>query len=141
MRPLIALLLLLGACRTHAPKEAFWIGSAFETLEKHRIAGDEPLKVTPLFENDDHSVSLVQVNGDLKPHRHDRHDEVAIVLEGSGTFTIEGTSRELKPGDVVTIPRGAVHSFVNKGPGATAVVSIFSPKFDGKDRVFVDARP
>ncbi len=138
MRLLPLALMTLAACAAAAPPNASFIGNAFEVLQNNPIKPDELIKVTPLHENADHTVSLVQVNGELRPHRHDAHDEIAFVLEGTGTFTLDGVARELKPGDVQVIPRGAVHSFVNKGPGATAVVSVFTPKFDGRDRIFID---
>jgi mannose-6-phosphate isomerase-like protein (cupin superfamily) len=43
-----------------------------------------------------------------QPHRD---DEVYVVLEGSGTLDVEGTSVELREGHAVFVPAGAEHRF------------------------------
>jgi quercetin dioxygenase-like cupin family protein len=112
------------------------MGNVREAMEKNPLGKDEKLKVFPLFENADHTVNLIQVRGGAVPwHYHADHDELVVVLEGAGTFTIDGQAREVKAGDVQVIPRGAVHSFAHAGGAMTAVVSIFSPRFDPKDRI------
>ena len=136
---MIKLALLLLSCTSHpkqaAPGEAF-MGNALEVLEAYRIPPEESLRVTLLHQNADHTVNLVQVNNRVKPHYHETHDEVAYILEGGGLFSLKDVQREVKPGDFQIIPRGAVHSFENAGPGPSAVLSFFSPKFDGEDRIF-----
>ena len=42
---------------------------------------------------------------------HD-HDEVYIVLEGSGVLKVEGENVELRQGHAVFVPAGAEHRFV-----------------------------
>jgi len=46
-------------------------------------------------------------------HSHDSFDETNYGLVGVTTFTVDGERRELHPGKVVFIPRGAVHAFEN----------------------------
>src|SRR3954463_7520775 len=48
-------------------------------------------------------------------HSHDGFDETNYGLTGVTTFTVDGQRRELHPGEVVFIPRGAVHAFTNRG--------------------------
>jgi mannose-6-phosphate isomerase-like protein (cupin superfamily) len=43
-----------------------------------------------------------------QPHRD---DELYVVLEGSGTLDVEGTSVELREGHAVFVPAGAEHRF------------------------------
>ncbi|HYY64179.1 MAG TPA: cupin domain-containing protein [Gaiellaceae bacterium] len=49
-----------------------------------------------------------------EPDRQQPHedDEVYVVLEGSGTLKVEGTSVELREGHAVFVPAGAEHRFV-----------------------------
>ena len=42
---------------------------------------------------------------------HD-HDEVYVVLEGSGMLEVEGEKVELRQGHAVFVPAGAEHCFV-----------------------------
>jgi mannose-6-phosphate isomerase-like protein (cupin superfamily) len=54
--------------------------------------------------------------GDAIPlHRHP-FDELFIVHEGRGTYTVGEATVEAGPGDVVLIPAGVAHRFVNTGP-------------------------
>ncbi|HRI72313.1 MAG TPA: cupin domain-containing protein, partial [Polyangium sp.] len=124
-----------------AAKTDSFMGNVREALQKNAIGAEEKTKLLPLFENADHTVNLIQTRGAVPPHHHVEHDELVMVLEGKGTFTIEGQNREVSAGDILIIPRGAVHSYVHQGDGISAVVSVFSPKFDPKDRIMVEKKP
>ena len=73
------------------------------------------------------SIALVELGpAALVPeHRHE-HEQLGIVIEGSMTFTIEGTSRELGPGGTWRIPSNAIHHAV-AGPEGAVVLDVFSP--------------
>jgi mannose-6-phosphate isomerase-like protein (cupin superfamily) len=49
-------------------------------------------------------------------HRHP-HAEIFVLHDGQGRFEIEGTHFDAEPGDVVIVPPGVWHSFVNTGNG------------------------
>ena len=58
-------------------------------------------------------------------HSHDGYEETIYGLVGSLTRTVEGRSIETGPGEVLCIPRGAVHRFENlHGEDAKALVVI-----------------
>ncbi len=124
-----------------AGKADSFLGNVREALQKNPIGADEKTKLVPLFENADHTVNLIQTRGTIPAHHHVEHDEMVMVLEGKGTFTMEGQNREITAGDILIIPRGAVHTYTHQGDGITAVVSVFSPKFDPKDRIMVEKKP
>ena len=46
-------------------------------------------------------------------HSHDHYDETIYGLEGVLTWTVDGRSIEVAPGQALCIPRGAVHRFDN----------------------------
>jgi len=52
--------------------------------------------------------------GGSKLHRHP-YEEVFIVQEGTATFTAGAETVELKGGQVVVVPAGVAHKFVNSG--------------------------
>ena len=60
-----------------------------------------------------------------EPDRQQPHedDEVYVVLDGSGTLEIEGSSVDLHVGNAVFVPAGAEHRFV--GYEQLAVLVIF----------------
>ena len=66
-------------------------------------------------------------------HSHDGYEETIYGLEGVSTWTVEGTSVELEPGDALCIPRGAVHYFDNQGDGDAKALAIITPGVLGPD--------
>src|SRR4051794_22490136 len=48
-------------------------------------------------------------------HSHDGFEETIYGLEGSLVWTVEGRVHEVGSGEVLCIPRGAVHQFENTG--------------------------
>jgi quercetin dioxygenase-like cupin family protein len=81
------------------------------------------------------SVHVVQVRRGETPHRHANHDLVVTLLRGHGHFTIGGSSREMHAGDVVAVPRGTTHWFVNDGDAPSVAVAVFVPPLDAPDMV------
>jgi mannose-6-phosphate isomerase-like protein (cupin superfamily) len=47
-------------------------------------------------------------------HRH-AYDEIIVVQEGRATCFADDEQREVKPGDIIVIPAGTPHRFVNSG--------------------------
>jgi|SRR5215467_1091859 len=61
------------------------------------------------------------------PHSHEAYEETLYGLEGISTWTIDGVPIELAPGQVLCIPRGAVHGFSNHGAVEARTLTIVSP--------------
>jgi len=61
------------------------------------------------------------------PHSHDAYEETVYGIEGISTWTVNGVSIELGPGQAVCIPRGAVHGFGNHGNVDAKTLTIVSP--------------
>jgi len=77
-------------------------------------------------------------------HSHDGYEETIYGLEGVLTWTVEGTPIEVGPGDVLLVPRGAVHQFDNtsgEGARALAVVTpgILGPAYFREVAAILDA--
>ena len=59
------------------------------------------------------------------PHYHENFDETIYGLEGVMTFTVDGKTIDITPGETCFIPRGAIHGFNNlKQEDATALAVI-----------------
>ncbi len=67
------------------------------------------------------------------PHSHDGYEETIYGLEGTLVWTIEGESHEVGPGEVICIPRGAVHHFANTGDVDAKALAIVTPGILGPD--------
>src|SRR5271154_7587173 len=85
--------------------------------EEIRIGG---LAIRFLLEGKDSGGSVAMFEFDVAAgaklpgaHSHDGYEETIYGLEGVLTFTVEGKPTDIAPGDVLCIPRGAVHRFDN----------------------------
>ena len=58
----------------------------------------------------DQYVKVAKLRGELVWHKHDREDELFLVLEGSLNIEYEDRVVELKPGDFHVVPRGTMHN-------------------------------
>ncbi len=60
-------------------------------------------------------------------HRHPNQESGAQVHSGCLTFEVEGEVRRVGPGESITIPAGAVHTFWNEGPEEAHSTQWFRP--------------
>jgi quercetin dioxygenase-like cupin family protein len=61
------------------------------------------------------------------PHSHSENEELLYVLEGMLRYTVDSVTRDLKPGDSMVTPRGAVHGFSNPHSEAARALVVLSP--------------
>jgi quercetin dioxygenase-like cupin family protein len=61
------------------------------------------------------------------PHSHDGFEETVYGLEGTCTWTIDGQTVDIGPGDAVCIRRGQVHGFDNQSDADMKFLAIASP--------------
>jgi quercetin dioxygenase-like cupin family protein len=66
-------------------------------------------------------------------HSHDGYEETIYGLEGVLTWTIEGRPADVGPGEILCIPRGAVHHFDNSGNVDAKALAIVTPGILGPD--------
>lgn len=66
-------------------------------------------------------------------HSHDAYEETIYGLEGVLTFTVDGRKIDVGPGQVLCIPRGAVHRFDNTRGVDTKTLAIVTPGILGPD--------
>ena len=121
-----------------AAEEQGGITNVLEALGKQKIEPQQAWKTTPLLVGPNCTLNLAQLNLVVKSHYHQTHDEIVYIVRGNGLVTIGEQEYQVWPGYAYLVPQGTVHRFVNLGPDAAVVLSIFSPAFDGKDRVFVE---
>ena len=61
------------------------------------------------------------------PHSHTDNEECVYVLEGVLRYTVDSNTRDLKPGEWMSTPKGSVHHFSNPGPDATRALVVMTP--------------
>ena len=67
------------------------------------------------------------------PHSHDGYEETLYGLRGALTWTVEGVATTVGPGEVLSIPRGVVHSFENHGEEPATQLALVTPGLLGPD--------
>jgi quercetin dioxygenase-like cupin family protein len=111
-----------------------------EIVRANSLGPDENIKGVLLMEQPAVSHFLVQIRNREQPHIHQTHDATIVMLRGRGRLVLNNRILIARQGDVLFIPRGTPHYYVNGGPGPTVVLAIFSPAYDGKDAEVVPFR-
>ena len=60
-------------------------------------------------------------------HSHDAYEETIYGLSGVLTWTVNGQKHEIGPGQVLCIPRGAIHRFDNTRGADATMLAIVTP--------------
>ena len=60
-------------------------------------------------------------------HSHDHYEETISGIEGVLTWTVDGKSIDVGPGQALCIPRGAVHRFDNQGTQEVRALCLITP--------------
>jgi len=60
-------------------------------------------------------------------HSHDHYEETIYGIEGVLTWTVDGKSIDVGPGQALCIPRGAVHRFDNQGTQEVRALCLITP--------------
>jgi quercetin dioxygenase-like cupin family protein len=110
-----------------------------EAVEKDKLTKDDPFKRTYLGHGRSSSVFVFQGHpGPFRKHIHKTHDEIGYVLAGSGSVTVGGMSRPVRPGDVWVIPSDTEHT--GEFGDECRVLFISSPIDDPEnpDRIWLD---
>jgi quercetin dioxygenase-like cupin family protein len=67
------------------------------------------------------------------PHSHKHFDETIYGVEGTVTFTVDGKTVDIGPGESCFVPRGAVHGFNNLRQTDVKGLAIITPALLGPD--------
>ena len=100
-----------------------------------RISPTEALKklaevkdpFTTVFQHGTLEVEIYQPVGKDHQTPHTR-DEVYVVIAGSGTYFLEGTTMPFGPGDVLFAPAGAEHRFTEFTDDFSTWVFFYGPE-------------
>jgi len=92
------------------------------------VEGDQSAGSVAVFEFDVPAGAKVAA-----AHSHDGYEETIYGLEGVLTWTIEGKPADVGPGEILCIPRGAVHHFDNSGNVDAKALAIVTPGILGPD--------
>jgi len=110
---------------TTSTSEAIRVG---EMVIRFLVEGADSAGSVAIFEFDVPAGSKVAA-----AHSHDGYEETIYGLEGLLAWTVDGTPVDVGPGEVLCIPRGAVHQFDNPHGGDATALAIVTPGILGPD--------
>lgn len=107
--------------------------------EREPLRADEGFRVVALGQDAHTSHHLVHIRNAERPHRHDTHDLVVVILRGHGTMRLGQERRPVGEGSILYVPRGTLHAFSNESGEPASAYAMYTPPFDGQDRVDIEA--
>jgi mannose-6-phosphate isomerase-like protein (cupin superfamily) len=140
----LAALLIAACARPPEPTLDAVFGSerrteALEALARSEtLAPGEAFRVVEIGRDRHTSHHLVWIREREVPHRHARHDLVVFMLRGYGAMRLGDEERPVGPGSVLYVPRGTPHAFRNTSGEVAVAYAVYTPGFDGIDRVPLD---
>jgi len=109
-----------------------------ELAEKYPLASGKDFQVSEVGRDAHSSHHVVWIVDREIPHRHDTHDLIVVMLRGHGTMRLGAETRPVGPNSILYVPRGTPHAFTNESGAPALAYAVYTPAFDGKDRVQVD---
>ncbi len=72
-------------------------------------------------------IMTIPVGGEIGVEKHDENDQILSFVSGTGEATVSGESRQVVAGDLVVVPAGTTHNFVNSGPIPLVLYTMYGP--------------
>jgi len=97
--------------------------------ERHAVFSSEKMAKTTIFRSERIMVGLncFEPGQQHDLHAHEGMDKVYHVLEGTGTFLLEGSEVAMEPGVMLVAPEGIAHGIRNRGSERLVVLAILAP--------------
>ena len=77
----------------------------------------------------------VDVNGRLSYQYHEKRSETWVVIHGEGIVTIDGKTKKIGKGDVLTIPQKSKHRIENIGHEKLIFIEVQMGIYFGEDDI------
>lgn len=72
-------------------------------------------------------IMTIPVGGEIGVEKHEDTDQILSFVSGTGEATLSGKSRTVAAGDLVVVPAGITHNFVNTGPNPLVLYTVYGP--------------
>jgi mannose-6-phosphate isomerase-like protein (cupin superfamily) len=72
-------------------------------------------------------IMTIPPDGEIGVETHDENDQILSFISGVGKAVIEGSTKQVKAGDVVVVPAGVEHNFLNAGPNPLVLYTVYGP--------------
>lgn len=82
-------------------------------------------------------LMAIPVQGDVGEEVHHHVEQVIMLVEGKALSVLDGVQREVYAGDIVVVPPGTMHNFINNGDEVLKLYTVYAPAnhIDGRIHV------
>jgi mannose-6-phosphate isomerase-like protein (cupin superfamily) len=72
-------------------------------------------------------IMTIPPGGEIGEEVHPDTDQILTFVSGIGEAMVDGETRSVAQGDLVVVPAGARHNFVNAGPNPLVLYTVYGP--------------
>ena len=72
-------------------------------------------------------IMTVPPDGEIGEEVHEGIDQILTFVSGTGEARVGGEKKDVAPGDLVVVPSGVRHNFVNTGPNPLVLYTVYAP--------------
>jgi mannose-6-phosphate isomerase-like protein (cupin superfamily) len=72
-------------------------------------------------------IMTIPPGGEIGAEVHEANDQILTFVSGTGEARVAGETRAVTQGDLVCVPAGTKHNFVNTGPNPLVLYTIYGP--------------
>ncbi|GIJ80782.1 cupin domain-containing protein [Micromonospora phaseoli] len=72
-------------------------------------------------------IMTIPPDGEIGEEVHEDIDQILTFVSGVGEAQVAGKKRKVAQGDLVVVPAGTKHNFVNTGPNPLVLYTVYGP--------------
>ena len=72
-------------------------------------------------------IMTIPPDGEIGEEVHPDTDQILTFVSGVGEAQIDGEKQEVAQGDLVAVPAGAKHNYLNTGPNPLVLYTVYGP--------------
>jgi mannose-6-phosphate isomerase-like protein (cupin superfamily) len=69
----------------------------------------------------------IPAGGEIGEEVHEENDQLLVFIDGEGDAVLDGRTSKVTPNDLVMVPAGTRHNFINTGDGPMRLVTVYAP--------------
>jgi len=72
-------------------------------------------------------IMTIPPGGEIGVETHEHNDQILNFLSGTGEAFVGGERKAVTQGDLVVVPAGTEHNFINTGPNPLVLSTVYGP--------------
>src|SRR5262245_31255538 len=72
-------------------------------------------------------VMTIPVGGEIGEEVHEENDQLLVFVDGEADAVLDGRTSKVTPNDLVLVPAGTRHNFINAGDSPLRLVTVYAP--------------